>query len=134
MAGILDKSITYGIALLVVFLLASTIVMPQFSNAWRYCQNRQWNPDHANAQGANCTNLYQNATNDSAISGVSEFTMNGLTSNVEDGGENVAYYCLNCDVAGGYRTTIQGLAVLTLVMGLIGFAIYFLPKNINIGI
>jgi len=132
MAGILDKSVAYGVGLLILFLLGSTLIMPHFSSAWKYCQAREWNPDMGGLLGANCSIPYTNA-NTSAVT-ASPHTEGGLTSPVEEAGENVDVYCLNCERPGGYRTTVQGLTVLALALGLIGFALYFFPKKINVGI
>lgn len=130
MAGILDKAIAYSVGLLLLFLLASTLILPNFSKAWRFCQAKQWNPDDGGLLGANCTTPYTNA-NTSAVTGTPH-TEDGETVPAEvdiDPYESIDVYCLNCETLGGYRTTVQGLVLLALALALIGFAMIFLPKK-----
>lgn len=133
--GVLDRAVAYSVGLLVLFLLGSTLIMPQFSKAWKYCQALQWNPDEGGALGANCTTPYTNTNSTPVVNETTKHTEEGDTWPVDQDStaiEGVDYYCLNCDTPGGYRTTVQGLVILVLSLALIGFAIKFLPKRAGI--
>ena len=128
MAGFIDKAVSYGVGLLIVFLLTATIILPQFSTAWRYCQAKEW----VGAEGGtntNCTTPYRTANTTMVDHTADTHTEAGDTSPVADDNGLADNFCLNCATLGGYRTTVQGLAVLALAMAFIGFAIYFFPKR-----
>lgn len=128
MAGILNRALAIGIGLMILFLIASTLIMPNFSTAWRYCQAREW----VGADGGtltNCTTPYQNANTTFVDNGTGIHTENGRTDPVASDNTEANSFCLNCSVAGGYRPTVQGLVVLAMVLGFVAFAIYFWPKG-----
>lgn len=124
--SVVNKLIYGGIALALLFILASTVMLPYFSTAWRYCQALQWVGAHGSSY-TNCTVPYQ-TSNTSAVSGTSH-TENGITSPVATDSGNSDEFCLNCATQGGYRTTVQGLSVLILVIGLIAFGLHFFGKK-----
>lgn len=130
MAGkdLLTKAVGVGIGLLILFLLFSTLIMPQFSTAWRYCQGREW----VGATGGtltNCTTPYQNSNTSYVNPAGATHTESGQTDPVVTDNDAADQFCLNCATVGGYRATNQGLTLLILVMGLIGFALRFFPRR-----
>lgn len=129
MAGILEKALAVGIGMMLLFILASTLIMPQFSKAWRYCQAKEW----VGTQGGvltNCTTPYQTANTTFVDNTTATHTEDGETNPRDtdtDGGTN--RFCLNCKTLGGYRTTVQGLVVLVLMLALITFGLHFFPRR-----
>jgi len=123
------KNIVYSvIGLTILFVITGSIMMTQFSNAWRYCQARQW----VGAQGGaltNCTTPYQTSNTTYVNPAGAEHTENGLTSPIATDNANANSFCLNCATLGGYRTTVQGLTLLVLAIGFIGFGLYFMKKR-----
>jgi len=116
----------------------ATLIIPQFSSSYAYCEELQWNCD-ADRSFSNCTSRRQEQRNTSVVKEGSH-TQDGVTTKVDStcqtnataGGGGAPYYCLNCETLGGYRSTVQGLALIVIAIGLIGFGLYFLPKTINV--
>lgn len=128
MAGYINKSVQYGIALVIVFLLASTLILPQFSNAWRYCQAKEWVGTHGGTQ-TNCTVPYTAANTSAVAPAGGTHTEGGETNAVDTDTVGTDIYCLNCNTEGGYRSTVQGLTFLMLALGFIYFAVNFIPSR-----
>lgn len=133
MAGIVDKAVGISIGLLILFLFATTLILPQFSSSYRYCQGLEWKGAAGDVY-TNCTARYQEEFNETEVAqraagATGSHTENGVTSPVDDDAINVTSYCLNCETAGGYRTANQGLNLLILTLALVGFALIFLPKR-----
>lgn len=123
--ALVDSIVKGVIALTVLFLLMATIVLPQFANTYNYCQNPAWKPDNSSdGTYTNCSSRVQDAYNSTPTP--SDYP---ITEDTTDDHLNYTKLCLNCDTAGAYRTTIQGLAVLLIVIGVIGFAVYFLRRK-----
>ncbi len=115
-----------GIALTVMFLLLAVLVLPQFSRSYRYCQDLQWNPDNS-SDYAECPNRYWDAQNTSVVS-TSPYSQTTDDETISAPVPDLAgtLFCINCETEGGYRSANQGLVLLIIVMGLIGFAIRFI--------
>lgn len=129
MSSILDKIILGAVALGLAFVIISSLILPYFSSAYRYCQALQWE----GAEGSvytNCSNRYQDAFNTSFVDTVTRsHTEGGITSPVEaDTGNATDPFCLNCETLGGYRVPMQGMVLLVLVLAIVGFGVYFMPK------
>lgn len=131
----IKRAVAVGVALGIIFILAANLILPYFSSSYRYCQDLRWEGATGNVY-TNCTNRYQDAFNTSYVACVYEtigdvcvsHTENGITSPINNNATNISSYCLNCLTAGGYRIATRGLVLLVLVLGLIGFGIYFLPR------
>lgn len=124
------KNIVYGaVAILILFILASTIMLPEFRKSWQYCQNPRWRADNQSV-GTNCTN--EIAFNNTPITSAGTWTADDGKSYVCGGDQDcttaTSRFCVNCDTLGGYRTSTQGLVLLILVMGIVGIAVAFIPK------
>jgi len=116
------------VALGVAMVLLATLILPQFSSSYRYCQARTWQGAVGNVY-TNCTNRYQDAFNTSFVDASSgTHTENGATDPVTTDNANAESFCLDCTTLGGYRTTMQGITLLVFVLAIIGFGIYFIPK------
>ncbi len=127
---VLNKIVYGTVGLLLLFLMASSVFMPFFSSSWRYCQARQWNCGVAGVY-TNCTSRYQDPFNTTVVDpSTGTHTEGGLTDPVDTDTTQAActHYCLNCETAGGYRTSAQGLLLLVLVIALIGFGVRYLPR------
>jgi hypothetical protein len=113
----------------VAFVLLATMILPQFSLAWRFCQARAWYV--ANGSYTNCSARY--SVNSTPVTTNDTHTENGETIPFGDGDfdnpTGVREYCQNCDTAGGYRQTNQGLLLLVLVIGLVGIAVAYLKMR-----
>lgn len=114
-----------SVALLMIYLLASTMIMPFFSQAWRYCQQKHW----VVAQGGvntNCTLIYQTANTTAVTQGAATHTELGETIPLAADSGIADNYCVNCGAAGGYRVSNQGLQLFVLIIALIGFGVSFM--------
>lgn len=131
MASSINKAIAVGIGLVLLFIMASTMIMPFFKQSWQYCQDMVWE----GAQGGtltNCTRVIENSNTTAVmVAGNISHTEGGYPAARVAADANYLFtnqFCLNCNVAGGYRTTSQGLTLLVLVIGLVGFAVYFFKR------
>ena len=132
--GVLDKSVSYGIGLLVLFLIGGVLVLPMFSDAYRYCQTVKWAGAHGTGTG-NCTYDDVNFNTSEITAGsTGQHTESSLGTYDIEADHSADRYCLKCVTEGGWRTTTQGLVILVLVVGMIAFALYFFPKKISIGV
>lgn len=136
MGSILNNVLAVSLGLVVLVVVASSILLPQFSTSWRYCQAREWKCADGGTT-TNCTTPYATSNTTqvvlNATGSATSHTELGLTESVEtddcSNHTNVDNFCLNCDTAGGYRSATQGLLLLGLVLGLMGLGIKFiLPK------
>ena len=126
--GLVNTLVMGAIGLTVLFLLASTLILPYFSTAYRFCSNKQWEGATGGVY-TNCSNRYQDAFNQTPVPASGGYhTENGETNPVDSDSLNSTQFCLNCSVLGGYRTTIQGLTVLVLVLALIFFGVKYLKR------
>ena len=117
-----------AIGLVILFLLASTLIIPQFSNAWRFCSNKQWEGATGGVY-TNCSSRYQDAFNQtSVLADSTHHTEEGETNPVNADSLNSTQYCLNCSVQGGFRSTVQGLVLLIMVLGLIAFGLRYMKR------
>ncbi len=111
----LVEMFVYGtIALAILFLLFSTIIMPQFSSSYRYAQALCWDNTTANCDYSPVTNLTE------VLVGTN------CTGQMEDS-SNTAW-CQRVLTAGDYRATNQGIVLLVLVIALIGFGVMFISR------
>lgn len=131
-SNILNKSLAIGIGLLVLFLLGSTLIMPQFSSAWRYCQEVKWTGANAGVT-TNCTYDDDPAHFNNSMINVSTtytYTRSGVgTYDIDATADGASSLCLGCLTAGGWRTSTQGLLLLVLVAALVTFALYFFKRR-----
>jgi len=126
-SSIMNKAITVGIGLLLVFLLSAAIVMPRFSDSWRYCQDVRWDCAAAGAV-TNCTyddnvEHFNNSYVDTSTG--ARYTRSGIGTYDVVLGAECSDMCLRCITAGGYRASAAGLQLLILVLALIGFGLLF---------
>lgn len=131
--GSLLKLIGYGVGLLVLFILVSTLVLPQFDDAWRYCQALEWVAIQGGTM-TNCSTPYKASNESTVLNTSSTHTEDGITSPVDtDTDAGIDEFCLNCATEGGYRDSVQGILLLALVVGAIAFGLYFFrPDRISI--
>ena len=124
----IQDMIAVSIGLVIVFVISSSILLPQFSTAWKYCQAREW----VATQGGvltNCTTPYTTANTSFVDTTGGTHTESGLTSPINaDTGAPVDAFCLNCSTLGGYRTTVQGLVLLLLVLFLVAIGLRFFGR------
>jgi len=143
------KNFIYGgVALLLLFVIASTLILPFFSTTYEVgfgdlpCNS----PNHATGC-VGLTNTSTDITNSACLtsSGDADITACAdcnsstgyetfLTScyrlfehNSTDVTMN-GTHCIGCTTLQGYRTTNRGLVLLVLVIGLVSFAILFIKK------
>ena len=123
------KNITaVALGLALVFIITSSILLPQFSSAWRYCQARQWVATQGGVM-TNCTTPYQTANTTFVDTTGTSHTEGGLASPLNsDTGVGVDRFCLNCSTAGGYRTTVQGVLLLVLVLFLVAIGLRYFGR------
>lgn len=113
----LKQTIFAILGIAVVFVLVASITMTYFSRSWRYCQDVRWVGADAEAT-TNCTRRYGDGFNTSYVDAENDtystylHTEDGQTWPVDPTAKNASAYCLNCQTAGGYRVTNQGLMVL----------------------
>lgn len=112
--------IIYGaVGLMIAFIVFGAVVMPEFSKAWRYCQALSWEGATGGVY-TNCSDRYQDEFNTTFVDVTAgSHTENGITSPIGSDNTGSSSYCLNCKTTGGYRTTVQGLTLLTLSIGVI---------------
>jgi len=121
MSNIINRVIYGGIGLVMLFLLSSTLILPQLDGAMdRSCSSITWRCADGGVK-TNCT--YDMGTN--TTSTPTDYPIIETTA-----GDHVwcSEQCLSCDDSGGFRTTTQGLLLLVIVIGLIGFAVYFMRR------
>ena len=123
-----QEMIAISIGLVIVFIIGSSILMPQFSSAWKFCQAREWVATQGGVM-TNCTTPYQTANTSFVDTTGGTHTEGGLASPINaDTGVPVDAFCLNCSTLGGYRGTVQGLVLLLLVLFLIGVGMRFFGR------
>lgn len=131
-SNILNKIVAGTVALALIYVIVASLVLPYFSSSYRYCQALQWEGAEGNVY-TNCTNRYQDEFNTTFLScfgtTCTTHTENGKTSPVRTTAVNLTSYCLNCATLGGYRGAMQGIVLLILVLGLVGFGVYMMPKR-----
>jgi len=117
--------------LLLLFLLGSTLILPNFSKAWRFCQAKEWVGAHSGTL-TNCTTPYENSNTSYVDPAGTSHIEEGETSPLAADNLNADQFCLNCKTPGGYRTTVQGLTLLALVLAIIGIALLFFGKGLGL--
>jgi hypothetical protein len=113
-----------AIALAILFIFTATIILPNFATTYNFCQIPQWKSANGGVT-TNCTSPMLSGTNTSLCTPGSTYTQGGFTANVESN-NGADSFCLNCNTPGTYRSLNQGVLLLTLVVGIIGFGIYFI--------
>jgi hypothetical protein len=118
----IKTTVSVLVALTIFFLLASVVILPYFSSAYRYtCSAYQWKPA-AGGVTTNCTTLIVSA-NDSALTAGSSYTQEGVNSPTAAG--LASSYCLDCTTQGS-RATSTGMVLFVLLIGFIFVAVTFL--------
>lgn len=122
--SIIQRVIAVGIAMAVLFVMLGTVVLPFFQDTYSKatCQNPAWNCANAGAY-TNCTNRIQDAYNTTPLP-----TDYPIVESTAGDTTWCSHLCLDCETAGSYRTTAQGLLVLGLIVAVIGFAVYFMRR------
>lgn len=117
--GILQKVIGIAVALLVLFLLASTLILPQFSSSYNptSCSATNW-IDNSTYYASDCSEYATSIGSASVI-------QNSTPQSCPDESN---FCCLGCS-NWSFRTTSRGMILLVLVIALIGLGLYFLPKR-----
>ena len=120
--------IVYGaVAILILVVLASALLLPEFGKSYGYCVAPVWKMD-TDYSASNCSDGVTRGGNASAITAAGSYAANnGITYPcTTDCNPDSANFCVNCDTRGGYRTSNQGLLLLVLVMALIGIGLTYI--------
>jgi len=137
------KVISIGIALLLLFIIANTLILPYFEDTHEYGFG-----DEPCMAETNCTTGTTTGLNNPYCSGRGILGTCDLCNNTDGGGiagskdgyiafldtchsldnttspDSQCYLCTDW----GFKITVQGMLLLVLVLGLIFFAIVFMPK------
>lgn len=122
MSGNLNKILYGGIALAVIFLILPSLVLPMFNESSNYCAITKWYGAD-NGVLTNCTDV-KTASNSSFVD-LAKTTYLGQPLDQDNGMAD--QFCLNCET-GGRVSMATGIIVIILIISLVGFAIYFVPK------
>lgn len=139
------NALIYGaIALVLLFVIASTLILPFFASQYEHgFGDAPCNKDDtcvigitntsAGMRNPNCltsTGTVTAGTNLNNSAGYASFLDNCYKLIAEPDGANTTR-CMGCATFVGYRSTQQGLALLILVLGIISFALLFIRKIIR---
>lgn len=124
-----SKTISYfvygAIALALLFILTTSIIMPQFNTTYNYpscvANSTTWYNASRYAGTTTVCQVYNTSTLDQTVGLQACYGTDGAT------GENSSVCCRTCTNF-SWRSSGQGLFVLVLVMALIGFAVAFIMK------
>lgn len=126
--GSLSSAVEISVAILILVILASTIMLPRFRASYNYpsctanstsliacvdCNNTDTDSIGYDRASANCYQVPSNL-----------YGYNG--THVVTAGQN-GTHCWGCSNF-GFRTSSQGLFLLVLALGLISFAVIFIPR------
>lgn len=121
----ISKILYGGIGLTILFVLVSTVILPNFATTYNYCQNPAWKPDNSSSGVyTNCTDRVQDAYNSTPSP-----TDYPITVDTAEDYRNYTNLCLNCDTRGGFSTTLKGITVFILVIAMIAFGVWFWNKR-----
>lgn len=129
----LNKLLGLIIGLVMLFLITSAIMLPYFAITYEHgfgttpC-NRV---GCASGDSAFANNLcFTHST--TALACTNCNTTEGYEFFLANCGDLIAWdnntHCYQCTTFQGYRTSFRGLVVLVFVLGLIGFAVWFIPR------